>query len=282
MKYGFIGFGNMARMLINNLIDYADIDPENIAVSRQNKEKLKEINDYFPHVTICDNNQDVVKNAHMIFLCVKPKDIKEVLREIKTEIKANKHLVYLAPTIAVGDIEKITQGQVTRLIPSITSYCGRGVSLVTHGLRVSKTGRKNFDKTMGLFSVVKQVEEKDMATATILTSCMPGFIGAIFANLIKTLSDYPNSFTSEEIKDMLVETVYGTALLIDETDSDFSVITDIVATKGGLTAEGVKVFDERLPEVYGEVMEKVLAKWQESTKNITEESKKKRLLTIFY
>ena len=271
MKYGFIGFGTMATMLIGSLLDFAEIEENDIAVSRRNKDKLTEVHEYFGNVQVFENNIDVVKNCQTIFLCVKPQDIKKVLLEVKDYLGSKKHVVYLAPTIPVRAVENITGGPVTKMVPSIISYVESGVSLVCHGSKVSDRRRRMFDKTIGQFSVVRETTEKDMALATILTSCMPGLIGAMFENLIVAAKCRSSSWSKKEIREILVETVLGTGLLVDEMDKEFSAVTKAVVTKGGLTAEGVKVFDSMLPDVYEELFDKVLTKWQESTENLTKE-----------
>jgi len=271
MKYGIIGFGNMARMLINGLIEFNDVDENDICVSRHNKDKLDEINEFFPEVYVFDNNLDVARYSRIIFICVKPKDVKKVLLEIKDKVKANNHLIFLTPTVMIEDVEKIVPAQVTKLVPSITSYCGQGISLVCHGERVSKRRQNSLNDTLFAFSSVKEVSEQDMPMATVLTSCMPGLIGAIFGNMSQATKHYSTTLNHRVIKDMLIETIKATALLVDATDGEFSSLVKGVATKGGLTAEGVKVFDEKLPEVYGEVFDKILSKYQETTAIIAED-----------
>ena len=46
--FGIIGFGSMAKMLINSLVKYANVEPSDIAVTRKDKSRFHEINSVLP------------------------------------------------------------------------------------------------------------------------------------------------------------------------------------------------------------------------------------------
>ena len=81
-KLGFIGCGGMASAIINGLINSKFIDNSEILAStfteksaNLRKEELK--------IEVLTNNKHVAENSEIIILATKPKQIENVLKEIK-------------------------------------------------------------------------------------------------------------------------------------------------------------------------------------------------------
>ena len=260
MDYGFIGFGSMAKMLIRGLLDYSHVERSNICVTRKDKSKLKEINETSPGITVYDSCIDIVKNSTIVFLCIKPIEIRDVLIEIRPFITEKTHIVSLAGTVSMNNLQSMIHGQVSKLTPTITSISGLGISLINHNERVSEDAKLFLEKAIEPFGKIKHVADDDIGFAAELTSCAPGFIGSIFNNFSKTASLHTSSFDEGEITEMIIHTLYATSKLILETGMSFEQLVSKVATKGGITQEGVAIFDETLPYVFESMFLKTLEK----------------------
>ena len=82
-KVGFIGFGTIAAAIATGLATQSKIDLESIAVSRRSEEKSRAINESFPSlVTVHDDNQEILDQADLIFLCVLPQQTSEILKTL--------------------------------------------------------------------------------------------------------------------------------------------------------------------------------------------------------
>ena len=62
------------------------------------------------------------------------------------------------------------------------------------------------------------------------------------------------------VNELITETLYATSKLFSDTDMNFEQVVSRVATKGGITQEGIMVFDETLPQIFDEVFENTLTK----------------------
>lgn len=262
MDFGFIGFGSMAKMLIDGLINHSKIRPCSIYVTRNDKSRLKEISDTFAGVKIYDNNAEVVKNSQIVFLCVRPQEVINVLSEIRTSVHENTHIVSLAGTVTIENIQTIINCKITKLIPPITSQIGEGISLMCHNDHVKDCDLSLLEKYIGSFGKLKTVNENDIGFAAELTSCMPGFIASIFSHFANTASLHTSSFNRQEIGELMIQTLYATSKLLVETDMTFEQMISRVATKGGITQEGVLVFDNELPRIFEDVFRETLKKRQ--------------------
>ncbi len=258
--FGFIGFGSMARMLIHSLIKYSNVKENSICATRKDKEKLYEINGMFPGTKIYESCCDIAQNARVVFLCVKPAQIKGVLLEIRPFICADTHIVSIAGSVSLDNLQSIIPGKISKLIPTITSQTGAGMSLLCHNANVTSGDVEFLERSIRPFGSVKIVKDSDIGFAAELTSCAPGFIASMFGHFVYAAASHTTSFTFEEISAMVNETLFATAKLLSETDMSFEQVVSRVATKGGITQEGVFVFNEALPQIFDEMFTKTLDK----------------------
>ncbi|MDR0524410.1 MAG: hypothetical protein LBG90_00880 [Spirochaetaceae bacterium] len=145
----------------------------------------------------------------------------------------------------------------------------KSVTLICHNDNVNCNDKNNIKKLLECFGSVTEIAESEIGMGSELTSCMPGFIGAIF----KVITDEAEKYTAldkKQIIQMVIETVYGTGKLLLEKEMTFDNLIDRVARKGGITEEGAKIIGEKLPEIINEMFIKTL----EKRKTITEKAQK--------
>jgi pyrroline-5-carboxylate reductase len=111
---------------------------------------------------------------------------------------------------------------------------------------------------LGSISQPVEIEEKNFELLADLTSCAPAFISSLMHEL--ALSAARRKSISPELAKLLVmETLVGTAELLKKVNS-FEEVVGRVATKGGITEEGVKVIRRAAPAMYDDLLEVTLAK----------------------
>ena len=266
MTYGFIGFGSMATMIIHCMIEYSKVIPRTIYVTRKNKDRLGEINAVFKDITVVNSCQEIMENAQMVFLCAKPIEIRDILVEIAPYVKDNTHIISIAGSVSIDNMQSILNGKITKYIPTITSEIGSGVSLICHNSHVTEEDAAFFEALLNRFGKVKRIREEDFRLAIELTSCMPGFIASIFSNLTNVALKQKSFINGDMIRDLIVDTLFATAQLLAEKDMSFEEVVARVATKGGITQEGVAVLSSLLPYVFDAMFDVTLDK-----RRITEE-----------
>lgn len=268
-KVGFIGYGSMGSMLVNQLMESGALYPEQVYVSTRTPDKLNDLKELWPEVHIEQNNCELVKKVQYVFLCAKAVDIISIIDEIKHEIKPKTHLISITGGISLNDLREKSNAMVTKIIPSITSEVNSGVTLVCHDSNTNRDNAFYIENILSHISTVKVIEERAFDIAIDLTSCAPGFIAAIFEQYLNSACRMSDVLNKEEIEQMIVHTLLGTAKLFVEKDMSFSRVIERVATKGGITDEGVKVLRQSLPEVF----DTMLSKTQEKRKVIQDKAK---------
>lgn len=261
VKVGFIGYGSMGSMLLDGFITSGGINPDQIIVSTKTKSKLEIVKEKWNQINIAQDNIEVAKKAKYIFICVKPLEVKNVLSEIKDFTTPETNIISIAGFVTIKNIEElISSGKVTKLIPSITSEVREGISLVCHNSRVTKEESTFIESLLAGISKVKAIEENNFELAIELTSCAPGFIAAIFQEFVTAGLRHNSNISKEDAEEMVIRTLFGTAKLFLEKNMKFEEAIARVATKGGITEEGVKVLKSRLPDVFKEMFNQTLDK----------------------
>jgi len=78
MKVGIIGYGSMGKMLVDQFAASGKMKNQFLLVSNRTKEKLKTLP---AGANACNNNRELASLADIVFLCVKPGDLKEITEE---------------------------------------------------------------------------------------------------------------------------------------------------------------------------------------------------------
>lgn len=260
VKVGFIGYGSMGSMLVNSFISSGALTPDEIIVSTRTKSKLDILKNRWENIVTAADNTDAAKQAKYIFLCVKASDMKDVILEIKNCLKPGAIIISTSGAVKIGHIEELSRRKTVKLIPSITSEVLSGISLVCFGNGIAKADEEFIEMILNRISTVKIVNEADIGFASELTSCMPGLMAKIFKELSDSAKLHESGLTGREIDEMLISTLYGAAKLFYEAGLSFEDTVGRVATKGGITEEGVKVLGSGLPAVFREMFEVTMNK----------------------
>ena len=258
-KTGFIGCGSMGRMLINGFLKSGILSSKETVISNRTMANIENLAQEWKGITLTTDNRKAARESDLLFICVRPLDVLPVLREIKSDLKGSTHLVSIAGCVTVNDIESQFPGQVTKVIPSVTSEVREGISLVYHNPKVTGDRIDILEKLLGAISRVIHVRENEFEVAADFTSCAPGMIAAIFDCFVKAGLKH-TEIESDVAQSLVVSTLFGTAKLMTEKGIGFSELIGRVATRGGITEEGVKVLNNRLPAVFDEVFFKTLSK----------------------
>ncbi len=258
-KIGFIGYGSMGSMIIEGFLSSEVVNADEIIISNRTKSKLDDIIKNYPEIEITDNNEYLAGKCHKIFIFVGTSAVKEVIKKMKDELSGDSHITYIAAALTMDNVKSVFPGKITKVIPSLTSKVNEGVSLICHGEKVTEEDADFVNNLFNSISDVKIIAEDDFEAGSDLTSCAPAFIAEIFMKFAEAGAKNSN-FTPAEAEDMVIKTLYGTAKLLHKGNMGFEDVISRVATKGGITEEGVKILEKKLPDTFDELLKTTLAK----------------------
>ena len=263
MKIGIIGYGSMGKMIYEKISQSEKLSQIELFISNRTKEKIIHLKDC---CTICESNAALAASVDIIFLCVRPIDMKAVITDIKDSLSEKSILVSLNGSIQFIQIESVCKNKIAKVIPSVTAEINQSKTLVCYNELVSKEEKTTLTTILQCMGNVIELPEKEMGMGSELVSCMPGFIAAIFHEICVSAKQHTN-IPEKEIVRMVLNTMVGTGRLMLEKNYSFEHVVSRVATKGGITEEGTKVIHEQLPEVMDELFNRTLEKRRQTTIN---------------
>ena len=253
LNIGIIGYGSMGRMLTDR---FADSGQNKLFVANRTPEKLAGVGN---SVTVCHSNAELASCTDIVFLCVRPADLKTVLEEIRSVIKKNALIVSLNGSVTFNQLEKIAKHKMAKAIPGITAEINKSQTLVCFNDLVEEADRIVLKLLLSCIGNVIELPENEMGMGSELVSCMPGFIASIF-DVICREAEKHTSIPKGQIIQMVLNTMCATGDLMLKKGMSFDSVVSRVATKGGITEEGTKVIYDRFPETADLLFEKTLEK----------------------
>jgi pyrroline-5-carboxylate reductase len=252
MKIGIIGLGSMGQMLVNALCKSEAVPPQDLIVFNRTREKAERLQSKY-NVEIATSAQEVCERSDLFFVCTKPLDILPLLKELT--IPATTHVISVAAGVGIEDLESVHTGPVSKVIPTVTSQELSGVSLFTCSSRLFVEQKQQLIALLASIGVAQEISEEEIETATILTSSGPGLLAGIMESFAQAAVRKTPGLSIDTARSMLVETMLGTAKLLQQEQLGFDQLIERVATKGGITEEGLRVLDKRLPEGFDELFD---------------------------
>ncbi len=245
----------MGKMLLWKFSGLDAIPHGSLFVSNRNPEKAEEAKD----IAVICNNVTLASESDIIFVCVRPADMKSVLTEISSSIKDDALLVTLNGSSTFDMITGIVSCRTAKIIPSVTAEIGRSQTLVCYNSLAEEKDKKVLRELLSSIGEVIELPENEIGMGSELVSCMPGFIASIF-DVICTSAEEHTGIPHEQIVSMVLNTLSATGDLMLAKNLSFDEVVARVATKGGITEEGTGVIYDMFPPAAEEMFRKTLEK----------------------
>ena len=240
MKIGFLGFGNIAKAMLEGL-------------TYRNKKLLKEIYASSAHydkllkntkkygINACKSNEELIDTCDLIFICCKPYQVKDVLEGQKLE---GKILVSLAAGIYSKDFEEFIPGthHIT-CIPNTAISVAEGVLVVEDEHTLTEEEFDLVEKLLKKVGLIEVVETAKMDIATTIAGCTPAYT----AMYLEALGDAACKYgLSREVGYRLVaKMLEGTGKMALESGKHPGELKDAVCSPKGTTIKGVAALEKR-------------------------------------
>ncbi len=238
-RLGFIGAGNMTQAVLSGL-SQAEYKMDSVLVSNRSPQKLEALKESFG-IQKAKSNEEVVDQSDIVFLAMKPHDLKELLPGLGKSFISSQYIVSFAAGVAMEDLSEELPlcKNIFRVIPSSPNTLGMGVvGFYAHpeALAVVKEIVKNRIQSLGHLIEVESEEQLD--ALMVGTSSGVGFVYEFMQIWQEWLED--KGFSVRESQNMTIETFLGAAQLAFKSDKNFVDLQNQVATKKGVTAEALE------------------------------------------
>ncbi len=245
-KFAFIGAGNMGGALAEAVCRAKT--PESVLIFDPDAEKLKSLSEKFGCLAV-STAEEAVAAAKFVILCVKPKVLPTVLKELlpcfdrcinKGERKV---LVSIAAGVKVETIKNILSDggislPVIRLMPNTPVMIGKGMVLVMPSKDSLENDTAELIDALSESGKVELFDETLVDAATPVFSCSPAYAYMF----IEALADggVMSGIPRDEAQRFAAQALLGAAAMVLETAKHPGELKDEVCSPGGSTIVGVE------------------------------------------
>ncbi|GGC92266.1 pyrroline-5-carboxylate reductase [Thalassobacillus devorans] len=269
MIWGVIGTGNMGSIVIESLIESGSIDAEEMIVTNRTLTKAYELKQRHPGLVIIKELAELVDQADIILLCVKPHDMKALFKDINGYVRKEQCVVSITSPVGIEELEKSLPCQVARIVPSITNRAFSGATLFSFSESVRPELKALLKQTFKFISRPIEIEEDYIRVCSDIVSCGPAFISFLMERWIKAaeeVADLPEETATELTTEMLI----GYGKLLEENHYTLNTLREKVSVKGGVTGEGLIMLEQHIGELFEKMFHATQKKHKEDKKRLRE------------
>ncbi len=242
-KVAVLGSGKMGSILLQAFLRDGLLLPSQTWVTVAHPEKARSLKEKTKaHVGI--DNSEAVKDADIIFVCVKPQVVAEVMKEIRAHVHDKQLIISVAASVPTEMIERALEKDVpvVRAMPNTPCVLGAGMTALCKGKFASK---QHLEAASQFFDAVGRtvvVDEKHMDAVTGLSASGPAYIYIILESLAE--AGVKVGLPRDVATLLAAQTTMGAARVVLETGDHPALLKDAVTTPAGCTIDGIMELEE--------------------------------------
>ncbi len=215
---------------------------QNILISEPREVRRNYLHQHYGANTT-KNNKEVVSNCDIIVLAVKPQDMQTVLDEISNSVTEDKTIVSIAAGITLSHLSsKLKTRKLIRVMPNTPALVQEGMTVISLCECISDK-EISFVKEMFMsIGNVIMLPEKHMDAVTALSGSGPAFLALFIESMVEC--GIKMGLDKNDALTLVIQTALGTSKLLEKGISPAKLIK-MVASPGGTTDEGLKVFEKK-------------------------------------
>ena len=242
-KLAVLGAGKMGGILLQAFLSSGIVAKGDLRATVAHEKRAETLSRQF-EIPVTLDNRSAARHADIIFICVKPQGVADVLQAIRGELKSDKLVISVAASVPTGYIEERLGAKVpvVRAMPNTPAMVGAGITALAGG-RSATAG--DLETACKLFETVGKtvvVDEKHMDAVTGLSASGPAFLYIVLESLAE--AGVKVGLSRELATLLAARTMLGAARMVLETGSHPALLKDAVTTPAGCTIDGILELEE--------------------------------------
>ncbi|MBF2090454.1 MAG: pyrroline-5-carboxylate reductase [Synechococcales cyanobacterium K44_A2020_017] len=240
-KLGVIGGGVMGEALLSRLIEQGTYHPDDIVVSDPSPQR-REMMEKTYHIAACADNQQVIDQSSQVLLAIKPQVFTAVAADL-TPCHPDQVVLSILAGVPLQRLEAAFPGQpVIRAMPNTPATVGAGITAIALGQHTTSAHRDQAHQIFQAVGEVVDVPESLMDAVTGLSGSGPGYVAVIIEALIDggVAVGLPRATATQ----LALQTLRGTAELLQTTGLHPAELKDRVTSPGGTTIAGIAQLEQ--------------------------------------
>ena len=238
-----LGAGKLGTILLQSMLKAGLLIKDKTRATVAHPERATALQEKLG-IAVGTDNAAAVRGADIVFVCVKPQVVGEVLRQIRKHVTPRQIFISVAASVRTQDIEEALGGKnaVIRAMPNTPCSQGAGMTAICKGKFATEEHSR---LACGMFNVVGRtvvVDEKHMDAVTALSASGPAYIYIILESLAE--AGVKVGLPRDVATLLAAQTTLGAATVVLETGDHPALLKDAVTTPAGCTIDGIMELEE--------------------------------------
>jgi pyrroline-5-carboxylate reductase len=259
----FIGAGSMAEAVIAGIVEQGAVVPQNVFVmNRSDDERLVSLHNKYGVSIVC-KEKEALKNADLVVLATKPKDIHQAMADTLPYLDDKTAVLSVIAGVSIQTIENgLGARPIARSMPNTSATIGKSASGIAWNKAISEELKKHILGLLESIGMVKEVEEDDLHAVTALSGSGPAYVYYLAEALEEAAIG--KGLSKDIARALIIQTLEGAAAMLKETGTEPAELRNNVTSPGGTTEAGLNALDNgKFKETIAACIEKAVARSRE-------------------
>ena len=242
LQLGFVGAGQMALALASGFCRSGQLDPAAVHFFDPSPEAGERFRAAVPSSTSCATAIEAAEAADLIVLAVKPQHAEGACRSLAGRLPAGSTVVSVVAGLPLSQLAAwLDTRQVIRVMPNTPCLVSRGVLAIAENDDIADARFAQVEHLLSTVGHVHRLPERLIDAVTGLSGSGPGFVAMIAEALADggVLAGLPRPLAQQ----LAVQTLAGTAALLEATGDHPAALKDRVASPAGTTIAGLATLE---------------------------------------
>jgi pyrroline-5-carboxylate reductase len=243
-KITIIGAGSMSEALISGMIANQFIENKNLWVTnRSNLSRLTTLQEKY-HISTSYHIRELLNETDMVILAMKPKDAGTTMENIKSYLSENTLLVSVLAGVSIQTLEELSNSNlaIVRAMPNTSATVGRSATALAYNKNSTKEQIKLVEKMFKTIGLTRFIEEEQLDAVTGLSGSGPAYFYYLVEAMEKSAIEI--GLDSKLAKELIVQTLLGTAEMLNASQKPSYQLRHEVTSPGGTTEAGIRILEQ--------------------------------------
>jgi pyrroline-5-carboxylate reductase len=244
LQFGLIGGGVMGEALLSRLIELKIFKASEVIVSEPHLSRRSFLEQKHG-VSTCEDNKQVMTSTKVVLLAIKPQVFNQISQQI-SDILPIENPPLVISILAGVSLSQLEAGfpnmAVVRAMPNAPATVGGGMTAMCMGTYTKQSDRQEAKNLLEAVGEVVEVPENLMDAVTGLSGSGPAYVALMLEALADggVASGLPRAIANQ----LALQTILGTAQLLQHTKIHPAELKDRVTSPGGTTIAGVSELEK--------------------------------------
>jgi pyrroline-5-carboxylate reductase len=242
-KLALVGAGIIGEALLSGILSSQLVPVTHVVATDADRTRADYIGEKYG-VRTYTNNRQAVAGADLVLLCVMPQRVKDILREIRKDVRQGVLVISVAASVTTRLIEQeLDRGvRVVRVMPNTPCLIRQGMSALCRGKHATDEDLKIAQAIFGSMGRAVVVDERHMDAITGLSASGPAYVYMIIESLAEAgvKLGLPRELSTE----LSAQTLLGASAMVLHTGEHPAKLKDVVTTPAGCTIDGLLELEE--------------------------------------